>query len=148
MGGDEGRAGQAVRGQGAAGVEAEPAEPEEAGPEDGHGQVVRNEGLPAVALPAANDQGGGQGGDTGVDVHHRAPGKVQGPQVLEPAAVSPDPVGHRVIDQRGPQEHEHQKGTELQALRPGPGDQRRGDDGKHGLKNHKRHVGNGFRIRP
>ena len=100
----------------------------------------------AVTLALAHHQGGGQGGDAGVDVDDRAPGEIQGPQVLEPAAVTPDPVGHRTIDQGDPEDHEHQKSAELHALGKGAGDQGRRDDGEHGLVDHEGLMGNGFGI--
>ena len=103
-------------------------------------------GVVAVTLPLAHHQGRGQGRDTGVDVDHRAPGEIQGPQVLEPAAVTPDPVGHRTVNQREPQNHEHQKRAELQALGKGAGDQGRGDNREHALIDHEGLMGNGLRI--
>ena len=82
-----------------------------AGSEDRHGQVVGHEGgVVAVTLALAHHQGRGQRRDTGVDVDDRAAGEVQGPQFAEPAAVTPDPVGHRVIDEGDPKDREHQKG--------------------------------------
>ena len=103
-------------------------------------------GAVAVALALAHHQGRGQGGDTGVDVDDGAAGKIQGPQALEPAAVTPDPVGHRIIDQGGPEDHEDQKSAEFHALGKGAGDQGRGNDGKHGLVNHEGLMRNGFGI--
>ena len=103
-------------------------------------------GVVAVTLALAHHQGRGQGGDTGVDVHHRAAGEIQGPQVLQPAAVTPDPVGHRTVNDGEPEDHEHQKSAELHALGKGAGDQGRGDDGKHGLVDHEGLMGNGFGI--
>ena len=46
MGDDEGAGGQPVGGEGAAGVEAEPAEPEDARAQHRHGDVVRMHGPP------------------------------------------------------------------------------------------------------
>ena len=89
MRGRKGRRGQGVGRQGAAGVEPEPPEPQQPRPQDGHGQVVRNEGgVVAVTLALAHHQGRGQGRDAGVDVDDRAPGEIQGPQAFEPAAVT------------------------------------------------------------
>src|SRR5208337_2849596 len=107
MGGGEGGAGQGPGRQGAAGVKPEPAEPQQGRPQDGHGQVVGDEGFGAVAiagvtLAGPHHQGGGQGADAGVDVHHGAAGEIQGPQVLQPAAVTPDPVGDGIVYQGGP----------------------------------------------
>jgi hypothetical protein len=50
-----------VGGQGGAGVEAEPSEPEDAGAEDGHGEVVGDVGLFTEPAPRADDQTAGQG---------------------------------------------------------------------------------------
>ena len=100
----------------------------------------------AVTLALAHHQGRGQGRDAGVDVDDRAPGEIQGPQALEPAAVTPDPVGHRTIDQGDPEDHEHQKSAEFHPFGKGAGDQSRRDDGEHGLVNHEGLMRDGFGI--
>ena len=104
-------------------------------------------GVVAVTLAFAHHQGRCQGHDAGVDVYHRAAGEIQGPQVLEPAAVTPDPVSHRTIDDGDPQDHEHQKSAEFHPFGKGAGDQSRRDDGEHGLVNHEGLVRDGFGIR-
>ena len=146
MGGDKGGGRQAVGGQGTAGIEAEPAEPEHRGAQDGHGQVVGMKGFMAVAFAFPDDERRGQGGNPGIDVDDGAAGEIQGPQVAEPAADPPDPVGHRVINQGRPEQGENQEGGEFHPFGKGAGDQGRGDDGKHQLKNHKGLVRNGGGI--
>ena len=65
VGRDEGGGGQAVRAKGGAGVEAEPAEPEQAGAEDRHRHVVRFRGRLDEPGAAADEEGGDECRDTG-----------------------------------------------------------------------------------
>jgi hypothetical protein len=146
VGGGEGAGGQAVGGQGGTGVEAEPAEPQDGRAEHGQGQVVRDEGLLAVAGALAQVDGAGQGRGGRTHVHHRAAGEVQGAQAGQPAAA-PDPVAHGAVDEDEPQDGEQQETGELDAFGEGPGDKRRGDDREHALKDHEgqmRDVGHPF----
>ena len=79
----------------------------------------------------------------GRDVDHRAAGEVERPHLAEPADGSglavglgidrPDPVGQRVVDERGPQQDEQAVRPEADALGEGPADQGRRDDGEHAL---------------
>ena len=69
--------GDPVGGQLGTGVEAEPAEPQQAGAERDQRHVVRPEALPRPADPLAEHQRQGQGRRTGVDVHGGATGEVQ-----------------------------------------------------------------------
>ena len=81
----EGVDGDVVRSQGAAGVEAEPAEPEQHSPQHHHSDVMRRHGLFAVAQAPAEDEGRCQRRHAGVDVDDGAAGEVEGaaaPQVL------------------------------------------------------------------
>ena len=70
-------------------------------------------------------------------VHDRAAGEVEDAVGTNPAAVAPHPVGHRVIDERGPQQGEEHVGAELHPLDEGAGDERRGDDGELELEHHE-----------
>ncbi len=117
-----------------------------AAPGNGHGQVVGMKGFMAVPFAFADDQGRSQGGNPGIDMNHGPPGKIQGAQVSEPAADPPDPVGHRVIDQGAPEQGEDHKSGKFHPFGKGPGDQGRGDNGKHHLKDHKGLMGDGGGI--
>ena len=60
-----------------AGVEAEPAHPQQRGTDHRQRQAVRRHRLLAVADALADHEGAHQAGDGGVDVHHGAAGEVQ-----------------------------------------------------------------------
>ena len=66
---------QAVGAERGAGVEAEPAEPQEAGAQDGHGHVVRLDVMASDAL--AHDQRHHERRDARGDVDHGAAGEVE-----------------------------------------------------------------------
>ena len=90
-GGDHGvdpdHRGGVVGGERRAGVEAEPAEPEQAGAEHDQGEVVRPHRVAPPADPLAQHDGQQQTGDTGVDVDGRATGEVDRLEVVgDPAA--------------------------------------------------------------
>ena len=94
----------------------------------------------------------GQGGGAGVDVDGGAAGEVQGIDAgalaseverREPAPSGEDPVGHGVVDEERPEEHEDEKSAELGPLGEGAGNQGRRDDGEHHLEYHERLVGYG-----
>ena len=82
---------------------------------------------------------------------HRSAGKIQRPagrKLLgmlaavgqDPAA--PDPMAQRAVDQRAPQDHEHDHRAELHSLGKRPADQGRRDDEEHALEQHVGHHGN------
>ena len=73
-------------------------------------------------------------------------GEIERPEVPEPAARPPDPVGERIVDQRRPEKREDQEGRKLHPLRERPDDQRRCDDRKHRLEDHEGLVGDGGRV--
>ena len=77
-----------------AGVEAEPAEPQEARAEDGHRDVVRLHPV-TVDDALADEQGDDQGGNAGRGVDDRAAGEVERARLEEPAVTRPDPVRDR-----------------------------------------------------
>jgi len=59
-------------------------------------------------------------------MNHGGPaGEVQRAHVLQPAAISPYPVGERAVDEIAPQDYEQAVGAELHALGDGPGDEGR-----------------------
>ena len=135
----------AIGGQGAAGVETEPAKPEQPGPQDYHRDVVGRHRLFAKADALADNQRGGQGGDAGIDVYHCAAGKVQRAQAAQPA-TAPNPMGQGSIHDSYPQHGEDNECAELHPLGKGAGNQRRGDDGEHTLEYHKSLVRNVVRV--
>ena len=79
LGHGHGHAGAAVGGQGRAGVEAEPADPQQRRADHSQYYVVRRQVLAAVAQAPAQHQRRHQGGDAGIDVDHRAAGEIQHP---------------------------------------------------------------------
>src|SRR5205814_82044 len=103
----------------ATGVEAEPTKPEQAGAEHRHRQVVWVHFLITEAEAAAEDDGGDQRRETGADVNNRASREVERTNAAEraqPAALAPDPVGQRVIDEGRPEQREDDEGLEALAL--------------------------------
>src|SRR3546814_1634912 len=65
------KSGRAIGFERRTGIEAEPANPKQAGADACHGQTVRGHGLPGVADALAKNEAGHKCGDAGVDVHHR-----------------------------------------------------------------------------
>ena len=100
----------------------------------------------AEAFAGTDDQGEGQGRKPRGDVDHGAAGEVQDAQVVQPAALAPDPVGQGVIDQGHPDQAEEEKGLEPHPLHKGPGDQGRGDHREHHLEGGEEPVGNGLGV--
>jgi len=91
----------------------------------------------SVAPSLSDDEDSRQGRGTGADMDYRTAGKVEDPQLLDPSARAPDPVGKRVVNERGPEDGEEEKGAELDPFREGPSDKGGRDDGEHALKNHE-----------
>ena len=85
----------------AAGVEAEPAEPEQAGAEQRERDVVREDRLPREVLARADHDRRDKRGHAGVDVDDRAAREVERAHLRQPAAA-PDPVRDRAVDERPP----------------------------------------------
>ena len=130
---DERVGGQAIRRNRRAGIEPEPAEPQETGTQHGHRHVVR---LHPVAIDGsmADHQGDDQGRDARADVDDRAAGEVERAKLEQPAIHRPDPVRQRRVDEDGPQDREQDEGPEPLALGEGAGDEGRGDGRKHHLE--------------
>ena len=142
VGGDEGVGRRAVGTQRRAGVEAEPAEPQQAGAEHGHRHVVRlGRGLDQAGS-AADEQRGHQRRHAAAEVDDGATGEVEDPEAEEPAVGRPDPVGDRGVDEGRPGDGEQHEGLEALALGEGAGDQGRGDDGEHHLEGHEGEMRN------
>ena len=79
-------------------------------------------------------------------MHYGAAREVERTHGVQPAARTPNPVRQRVVHEGGPQQAEQHEGLEPLALGEGPRDQRRGDHGKHHLKDHEGLVGDRRRI--
>ena len=72
-------------GQGAAGVEPEPADPQQAHADQRHDQVVRVHGRARIAAPRAQVESSDQAADARGDVDHGAAGEVDRPQLEQEA---------------------------------------------------------------
>ena len=137
LGVDEGLGGHPVGLQSVAGVEPEPSEPEDAGPEDDERDRVRQRRMIRPdAAPTENDQQR-QRRRPGRGVDHHAAGPVLRPARGQPTRRRPEPVGDRRVDQDRPQRQEHRP-----AQRPAAGSRRhpspgRGDDREHHLVGHE-----------
>ncbi len=132
----------AVGGVSVAAVEAEPAEPQQAGAQGDEGHVVGQAALAGGELALAHHEHRGQGRIAGAHVDHRAAGPVTHAVLGEPAAA-PDPVDERDVDDDAPQHEEPEVALELDAVGEGAGDERRGDDGEHLLVDEVRLGGDG-----
>ena len=85
----------------AAGVEAEPAEPQQPGAEQRERHVVRQQRRARIVAALADDDRGDERGDAGVHVNDGSAGEVERAHVGEPAAA-PHPVRDRRVDERAP----------------------------------------------
>lgn len=117
-----------------AGVEAEPAEPEQSGAEHDQRQAVRAHRVLPEADALADDQDHAESGGSGVDVDGGAAGEVDDAHLVQPAAGAPDPVGDREVDDGDPQRDEQGPGGELDPVGEGAADQGGGEDGEHQLE--------------
>ena len=138
-------AGPAVGGERRARVEAEPADPQEAGADQGEDEVVRRHRLLAVAGALADHQAGDEAGDAGVDVDDGAAREVEHARVEEEAVRLPDPVRDRRVDDERPERHEDQHRRELHPVDEGADDEGRRDRGEGHLEHHEDGFGNGAR---
>ena len=77
VGGDKSARGQPAAPSALPGVKPEPSEPEDAGSQDGKRQVVRRRNMLMETLTLPEDERRHECGDARVDMHHRAPGKVE-----------------------------------------------------------------------
>ena len=125
-----------------AGVEAEPAEPQQPGAEHHQGQVVRPHRVLAEADPLAQHQREGETGGTGVDVHRRTAGEVDRPEAVgDPAAAGcrcsrrrRTPSARPGSRRTSPRAREDHPGAELGAVGDGAADQCHRDDREHCLE--------------
>ena len=124
----------------AAGVEAEPAHPEQRGADHGEGQVVRRHRLLAVAAALAEEERGDERRVAARHVDDETAGEVLGAEREEPAAA-PDHVRERAVDHQQPDRDEGEVGTEAHALGEGADHQRGRDDREHRLEHHEHVLG-------
>src|SRR5215208_1001523 len=119
-----------------AGVEPEPAEPEDDRPQHGVGDVVAGDRVPAAALkladPRAQEQRARQCGKRALVVDHGRAGEVLHPEPEEPAAA-PDPVRGDGVDQ-GERGSEDEVDPELRTLGHRAPDDRQRDAGEDDLE--------------
>src|SRR4029079_13578714 len=107
-----GHAGQHAGAHRRAGVEAEPADPQQRGADEGQDHVMSRAGFLAFSQYDA----GHQPGNAGIDVHDRAASEVQDLDQavriggVEEPVRTPDPVGNRRIDENRPKTDEPQHG--------------------------------------
>jgi hypothetical protein len=141
-------------------VEAEPAEPQQAGPDHGQRHVVRAHRDLAEAQPQPDEHGEHQASHAGVDVDDRPTGEVDRHDVglavggseqrgRQPAlrgrqqAAAPDHVRHREVGQGHPQPGEHHPRRELHPVGDRATDERHGDDRKRHLERDQRQLRDG-----
>ena len=137
----EGVRGETIRRQGAAGVEAEPSEPKQAGAQNRHRQVMRVSAALPKTDPRTKHQRSNHRRDTGRDVDHRAAGKIER-AILEQPATAPNPVRQWRVDQRRPCQHENRERLEALSFSERAGNQRWSDRGEHHLETDKPHHRN------
>src|SRR5205809_296394 len=84
-----------------AGVESEPSEPQQAGAQDRHRELMRSHVLFAVAQTLFQHNRASQRRDARTDVHDGSAGKIQRAQISEPSPDRPDPVREGIVNERG-----------------------------------------------
>ena len=151
VGGGKGAGGQGAAIERAAGIEAEPADPEQSRANEREHDVVRWHRLMRKAAALAEDERADERGGAGADVDDGAAGKVEHGQMtaerpIEVTTFPPDHVRERAVNERQPEHHEQHEGAEFHPLRKGTGDERRRDDGKHHLEKHEGLRGHGGRV--
>jgi hypothetical protein len=117
-----------------AGVEAEPAEPQQAGAEGHERHVVRPEALLGPTDPPPEHDRQGKRGRTGVDVHRGTTREVELADRDAEEAAAPDHVRDRDVGQGEPAGRKHEPADELGAVGDRTTDQGHGDDGEHHLE--------------
>lgn len=101
MGDDTGHDGAEVGAEGAAAVEAKPADPEEDGADDDVGDVVRAVGeamAGVVAMALAEHETVGESGGARGDVDGGSAGEVETAKFVDPAGRVPGPACDGVVD--------------------------------------------------
>lgn len=141
LGDEHGHAGGAVGGEGAACVEAEPADPEESGSDDGEGDLVRVHGGLAEAATFSNGKTADEAGDGGVDVDDSAACEIEHAPAHEEAIGAPCHVPDGEVGEDEPKGGENEDGGEFHPLGEGSDDEGWGDDGEGHLKHDEDGLG-------
>lgn len=124
---------QTVGGQAAAGIETEPAQPQERSSHENERYVMRNNGMSdPVIFPFSQHDRHNQGRDTGIDMNHRSAGEIDRTHPLQEAA-SPHPVRHREIGQNDPQHDKHRVARKLDPLGERPQNKSGSNQSEHAL---------------
>ncbi len=76
-------------------------------------------------------------------MHHRPSREVERAQLVQEAALAPDPVRERVVDERRPEHREEEERREPLPLGERAGDERGRDGREHHLEEHERLVRDG-----
>ena len=133
---------QTVGGQAAAGIETEPAQPQERSSHENERYVMRNNGMSdPVIFPFSQHDRHNQGRDTGIDMNHRSAGEIDRTHPLQEAA-SPHPVRHREIGQNDPQHDKHRVARKLDPLGERPQNKSGSNQSEHALEHDERQFGN------
>lgn len=131
-----------VGSEGGAGVEAEPADPEEDGARHDVGRIVRTvvELVCPVASALSKHHGIGQGSAARGDMHGGATGKVQHTHLVRPSIRVPSPTGDGVVDNSGPNKDEDDAWEHAATLGDGAGSKGDGHGGEHALVDGEEHI--------
>ena len=114
-------------------VEAVPAEPQDAGADRRHDQVVGQEVLSVSEEPGPEDPGGHETGDTGRHVDD-VPAREVERTLLGEVAAAPQQEGVDRVDAGRPQRHQEAPGAELDPPEHAPEEEQRGDGREHQLE--------------
>ena len=96
--------------------------------------------------PLADDHRRHKSGDSRADVNDKSPREIERTQIMNPSSDSPNPVRDRGVDERRPQDNEHEVRLKPKALRKCAGNKSGSDDSEHHLKNHEQLMGDRRRI--
>jgi len=141
---EEGGDGDGVGSELVAGVETEPAEPEERGADGEEGEVMG--GVFLVRGPSADIQDAGERGHAGAGMDDDAAAVVLDAPGGE-ETVAPDHVDEGEVDEEEPGDEEDEVGFEVDAVGEGAADEGRGDDRDHHLVDDEDEEGDGVVAR-
>ena len=125
-------------------VEPEPTHPQQACTDDDQRDIVRGELHFLETFSRTDHETAHQSGDGRIDVDHRASCEIEHMELVKKSARAPRHVPDRQVGDREPDDAEDHHRAELDALREGTDDQRRGDDGESHLEHHE----NRLRVAP
>ena len=143
IGDHEGAGRQTPGGHRAAGIEAEPAEPEQRGAEHHVGGVVRLHLLLPRPMRGPSIFAATRAETPELMWTTLPPAKSRAPRSRSQPSQPPDPVGQRVVDEGRPEQAEDHVGLEALPLGEGPGDQGGRDHREHHLEDHEGLVRDG-----